>query len=44
MPASVFWVPSPARVRTYRGRNRGKFENDKNKTLLYQIISHTFCP
>ncbi|CAI9565693.1 unnamed protein product [Staurois parvus] len=27
--ASVIWVPSPASVRTYGGRNGGKFENDK---------------
>ncbi|CAI9556586.1 unnamed protein product [Staurois parvus] len=27
-----------------RGRNGGKFKNVKNKTLLYQTISHTFCP
>ncbi|CAI9535638.1 unnamed protein product [Staurois parvus] len=31
-------------VKTYGGRNGGKFENDKNKTFLYQTISHTFCP
>ncbi|CAI9558220.1 unnamed protein product, partial [Staurois parvus] len=29
MPASVIWVPSPASVGTYGGRNFGKFENDK---------------
>ncbi|CAI9555034.1 unnamed protein product [Staurois parvus] len=44
MPASVIWVPSPASVGKYRGRNGEKFENDKNITLLYQGISHTFCP
>ncbi|CAI9588809.1 unnamed protein product [Staurois parvus] len=26
-----------------RGRNGGKFKNVKNKTFLYQTISHTFC-
>ncbi|CAI9574394.1 unnamed protein product [Staurois parvus] len=44
MPATVIWVPSPASVGSYGGRNGGKFENDKNKTLLYQTISHIFCP
>ncbi|CAI9619607.1 unnamed protein product [Staurois parvus] len=34
----------PCDVRMYGGRNGGKFENDKNITLLYQTISHTFCP
>ncbi|CAI9589717.1 unnamed protein product [Staurois parvus] len=29
MPASVIWVPSPASVGTYGGRNGGKFENYK---------------
>ncbi|CAI9575077.1 unnamed protein product [Staurois parvus] len=29
MPASVIWVLSFASVGTYRGRNGGKFENDK---------------
>ncbi|CAI9577631.1 unnamed protein product [Staurois parvus] len=42
--ASVIWVPSPVSVGTYGGWNGGKFENDKNKTFLYQTISHTFCP
>ncbi|CAI9607086.1 unnamed protein product, partial [Staurois parvus] len=43
------------RRRDVRGRNGGKFENDKkrhslnslkshSKTLPYQTISHTFCP
>ncbi|CAI9536754.1 unnamed protein product [Staurois parvus] len=44
MPASVIWVLSPASVGMYGGWNGRKFENDKNKTLLYQTISHTFCP
>ncbi|CAI9608335.1 unnamed protein product [Staurois parvus] len=35
----------PWERRDVRGtRSGGKFENDKNKTLLYQTISHTFCP
>ncbi|CAI9582178.1 unnamed protein product [Staurois parvus] len=34
----------PCDVGTYGGRNGGKFENDKNITLLYQTISQTFCP
>ncbi|CAI9615884.1 unnamed protein product [Staurois parvus] len=32
------------RRRHVQGRNGGKFKNVKNKTLLYQTISHTFCP
>ncbi|CAI9556713.1 unnamed protein product, partial [Staurois parvus] len=43
-PASVIWVPSPGSVGPYWGWNGGKFENDKNITLLYQTISNTFCP
>ncbi|CAI9595367.1 unnamed protein product [Staurois parvus] len=34
----------PCDVRTYGDGTGGKFENDKNKTFLYQTISHTFCP
>ncbi|CAI9617837.1 unnamed protein product [Staurois parvus] len=34
----------PCERREVRGWNGGKFENDKNKTFLYQTISHTFCP
>ncbi|CAI9568611.1 unnamed protein product, partial [Staurois parvus] len=34
----------PCKRRDVRGQNGGKFENDKNKTFLYQTISHTFCP
>ncbi|CAI9573612.1 unnamed protein product [Staurois parvus] len=34
----------PCEVRTYGDRTGGKFKNVKNKTLLYQTISHTFCP
>ncbi|CAI9574457.1 unnamed protein product [Staurois parvus] len=40
MPASVIWIPSSVSVGTYGGRNGGKFENDKNKTLLYQNLFH----
>ncbi|CAI9556462.1 unnamed protein product, partial [Staurois parvus] len=29
MPVSVFWVPFPASVKMYGGRNGGKFENYK---------------
>ncbi|CAI9613404.1 unnamed protein product [Staurois parvus] len=44
MPASVFHVPFPATSgRTGEGTG-GKFKNVKNITLLYQTISHTFCP
>ncbi|CAI9621736.1 unnamed protein product [Staurois parvus] len=34
----------PCDVRTYGDGIGGKFKNVKNKTLLYQSISHTFCP
>ncbi|CAI9600405.1 unnamed protein product [Staurois parvus] len=44
MPASVFRVPFPATSGRTVGRNGGKFKNVKNITLLYQTISHTFCP
>ncbi|CAI9545449.1 unnamed protein product, partial [Staurois parvus] len=47
--SSVFRVPFPATSGHRRGRNRWemkqKFEiKSHSKTLLYQSISHTFCP
>ncbi|CAI9570518.1 unnamed protein product [Staurois parvus] len=53
MPASGFRVPVP--VTSGRTGGGGKFENFKkmsffskqilhSKTLLFQTISHTFCP
>ncbi|CAI9624206.1 unnamed protein product [Staurois parvus] len=47
MPASFFQVLFPASVGTYgmyRGWNRQKCQKCKYLTLLYQTISHTFCP
>ncbi|CAI9606476.1 unnamed protein product [Staurois parvus] len=40
--------PVPCNVGTYGGRDGGKFKKNTlkshSKTLLYQSISHTFCP
>ncbi|CAI9536747.1 unnamed protein product [Staurois parvus] len=35
---------SPASVWAYGAITGGRFENFKNKTLVFQSISHTFCP
>ncbi|CAI9595010.1 unnamed protein product [Staurois parvus] len=48
MPASVFRVPFPVSVGTYGGWNWREIKKCQIKsdsiTLLYQTISHTFCP
>ncbi|CAI9579896.1 unnamed protein product [Staurois parvus] len=51
MLAFISRVPVPASVRTYGvygGQNRREIQKCKiksySKTLLYQTISHTFCP
>ncbi|CAI9573372.1 unnamed protein product, partial [Staurois parvus] len=47
-PASIFRVPFPASAGTYGGRNWCEIQICQIKshsiTLLYQSISHTFCP
>ncbi|CAI9581097.1 unnamed protein product [Staurois parvus] len=55
MPASVSCVPVPVTSGRTGAASSGKFENFKknfifcktilhSKTLLFQPISHTFCP
>ncbi|CAI9531783.1 unnamed protein product [Staurois parvus] len=34
----------PLRRRDVRGTERREIQKCKNKTFLYQTISHTFCP
>ncbi|CAI9560803.1 unnamed protein product [Staurois parvus] len=48
MPASGFHVSVPASIGMYGGRNGSKFKKFFETVIflkiLYQTISHTFCP
>ncbi|CAI9619306.1 unnamed protein product [Staurois parvus] len=44
MLASVFWVLFPATSGHTGTELAGNLKAVKSKTLLYQTISHTFCP
>ncbi|CAI9559226.1 unnamed protein product [Staurois parvus] len=44
-PSSGFWsLRTLGHMGRTGARNGGKLKNVKKKTLLYQTISHTFCP